>query len=222
MKPAAIVFDLYGTILRIDALHAAVSAAGITETAAFIDAWRTKQIEYSWCVSLMEEYRDFDSLTRSALEYVLARFGAELDEVQTTKLAGAWLDLDPYPDVAPALRVLRSRGVPLVVLTNGVAASAERALRSGGVRDAIDEILSVESVRVYKPDARVYSLVTKRFTCSPADVLFVSSNGWDASGGAAFGFRVAWCNRAQRPAETLGYPPATTISTLAEVAAIVD
>lgn len=217
MRPEVIVFDLYGTLLRIDALRARVAAAHIPRPDAFMDLWRAKQIEYAWCSSIMDEYRDFDSLTLKALTYALDAHEAPLEAAARTELAAGWLSLDPYPDVASTLATLRKRDVPLAVLTNGVKASAERALRDSGIRDALDDVLSVESVRVYKPDPRVYKLVTARFACEPERVLFVSSNGWDASGAAAFGFRVAWCNRAGKPAESLGFAPATTLASLADV-----
>jgi 2-haloacid dehalogenase len=217
MRPSAIVFDLYGTLMRIDSLAQAAEAAGAPDPAAFVDAWRNKQIEYAWCLSLMQDYRDFDTLTSRALDYTCAQFGLTLDADARKSLAQAWLTVTPYDDVAPTLRTLRERNIPLCVLTNGVRSSAERALHSGGIRNLLDDVLSVEAVRVYKPDPRVYKLATARFGCDPERILFVSSNGWDASGAAGFGFAVAWCNRSGRPAETLGYPPITTLKKLDDV-----
>jgi len=217
MRPAAIVFDLYGTLMRIDSLTVAAEAAGATDPQRFVDTWRQKQIEYSWCATLMDEYRDFDTLTARALEYTCASFSLVLDATAQRTLAQAWLTVTPYDDVAPALRLLRDRNVPLCVLTNGVRASAETALRTGGIRDLLDDVLSVEAVRVFKPDPRVYRLATARFGCDPERILFVSSNGWDASGAAGFGFAVAWCNRAGKPAETFGHPPIKTLRHLGDL-----
>jgi 2-haloacid dehalogenase len=217
MKPAAIVFDLYGTLLDISALRTQAEAAGVAEPALFVETWRQKQIEYAWCSTLMDEYRDFDTITAKALGFALAAHGTKLDVGAQRKLAESWFTLPPYADVAPALAALRPLGFPLVVLTNGTRTSSERALRAASLRDAIDDVLSVEAVRVYKPDPRVYKMVTERFACEPEAVLFVSSNGWDASGAAAFGYRVAWCNRAKRPSETLGFPPAFTLAALPEI-----
>jgi len=217
MRPTAIVFDLYGTLMRIDSLADAAKAAGAPDPAAFVAQWRQKQIEYTWCLSLMQDYRDFDTLTARALDFACAQTSLTLDADARRSLADAWLTVTPYDDVAPTLRTLRKRDVPLAVLTNGVRASAERALSNGGIRDLLDDVLSVEAVRVYKPDPRVYRLATARFGCDPERILFVSSNGWDASGAAGFGFTVAWCNRAGRPAETLGYPPLTTLKKLDDI-----
>ncbi|MFN2460441.1 MAG: haloacid dehalogenase type II [Candidatus Velthaea sp.] len=214
---AAVVFDLYGTLLRIDALRDRAAAGGIAEAEAFVNAWRAKQIEFAWCSTLMNEYRDFDTLTRRALEYVSVAFGAALSRDELAALAAGWLDLAAHPDVPPALAQLERRGARLCVLTNGVRASAERALEAAGIRAAFEAVLSVEDAGAYKPDARVYRLATEHFGRAPRDIVFVSSNGWDATGAAAFGFRVAYCNRSHRPAETLGWPPETTIATLLEV-----
>jgi len=222
MRPTAIVFDLYGTLLHIGALRERVRAAGIADADAFVEAWRAKQIEFSWCCSLMDEYRDFDTLTRKALTYVLAAAGHELTPAAAEALAAGWLELAPHDDVKPFLAELQKRSVLLAVLTNGVRASAERALRSAGIRDAFDALLSVESVRAYKPDPRVYRLATAHYACDPERLLFVSSNGWDASGASAFGFRVAYCNRTRKPGETLGYAPAITIGALAELNAFLE
>jgi 2-haloacid dehalogenase len=220
VRPSAIVFDLYGTLMRIDSLSDAAAAAGILEPVAFVESWRHKQIEYTWCLSLMQDYRDFDTLTARALDFTCAQVGIDLTPAARRTLADAWLTVTPYDDVKPTLRKLRERNVPLCVLTNGVRASAERALHAGGIRDLLDDVLSVETVRVYKPDPRVYKLATARFGCEPERILFISSNGWDASGAAGFGFAVAWCNRAGRPTETLGYPPLRTLAKLEDVLAL--
>jgi 2-haloacid dehalogenase len=222
VRPTAIVFDLYGTLMRIDSLAQAAEAAGAADPAAFVDLWRSKQIEYTWCLSLMQAYRDFDTLTARALDYTCAQVGVVLTPAARRALAEAWLAVTPYDDVAPTLRKLRERNIPLCVLTNGVRASAERALHAGGIRDLLDDVLSVEAVRVYKPDPRVYRLATTRFACEPERILFVSSNGWDAGGAAGFGFAVAWCNRAGRPAETLGYPPLKTLTKLDDLLALLS
>ena len=122
-----------------------------------------------------------------------------------------------YGDVAPALRALAACGVPLAVLTNGTPISADAALEHAGVRALLADVLSVDAVQAYKPDPRVYALATERFGCAPNDVVFVSSNGWDAWGAARFGFRVAWCNRHRNAPETMQPLPETTLAGLHEL-----
>lgn len=221
MPVAAVVFDLYGTLLAIDSMRAHVAAAGVGEAAAFVADWRRKQLEYAFLTSLAGAYRDFDALTALALAHTCAQRAVTLDEAARAQLVAAWRMMPAYDDVAPALRALAARGIPLAVLTNGTPSSAETALRHAGVRELLTDVLSVDAVRAYKPDPRVYALATARFGCSPRDIVFVSSNPWDAWGAAAFGFRVAWCNRADLVAEALTPAPETTLSGLHELDAFV-
>jgi len=222
MPVRAVVFDLYGTLLAIEGLREPVAAAGVPDPAAFVAAWRRKQLEYAFVTSLAQAYRDFDELTELALDHTCAQLGVALDAPQRASLAGALRQLPAYDDVRPALTVLRARGIPLAVLTNGTPDAAEAVLVSAGLRPLFDDVLSVEAVRAYKPDPRVYALATRRFACAPREVVFVSSNGWDAAGAAAFGFRVAWCNRAGLAAETLSPGPETTLTDLRELDAFVS
>lgn len=217
MTVKAVIFDLYGTLLTIEGLRGPVAEAGASDPASFVAAWRRKQLEYAFVSSLAHAYRDFDALTALALDHTCAQFALPLDAQQRRVLAAALCELPAYDDVLPALRTLRERGIPLAVLTNGTHRSAEAALVRSGLRPLLDDVLSVERVRAYKPDPRVYSLATDRFDCEPPDIVFVSSNGWDAAGAATFGFRVAWCNRAKVAPETLTPRPEVTLAGLDEL-----
>lgn len=219
MRVAAVVFDLYGTILTIESMRAHVAAAGVADADAFVAGWRRKQLEYAFLTSMAEAYRNFDELTALALEQTCAQHHIELDVGRRAELVGAWRTMPAYDDVAPALRTLASRGVQLAVLTNGTQVSANAALEHAGVRALLADVLSVESVRAYKPDPRVYALATARFACAPREIVFVSSNPWDAWGASDFGFRVAWCNRAGSPRESLTPAPETTLTGLHELPA---
>ncbi|MEA2719695.1 MAG: 2-haloacid dehalogenase [Candidatus Eremiobacteraeota bacterium] len=214
MSAAAVVFDLYGTILAIEGLRGAVGQAGVADPDPFVADWRRKQLEYAWLSSLANAYRDFDGVTALALDHTCAQRGERLDAAAKTSLIAAFRTMPAYDDVAPALRALVARGIPLAVLTNGTPVSANAALRHAGVRELLADVLSVETVRAYKPDPRVYALATKRFACAPREIVFVSSNAWDAWGASSFGFRVAWCNRAQSAPESLVPPPETTLAGL--------
>ena len=217
MAIAAVVFDLYGTLLTIESMRTHVEAAGVGEAAAFVADWRRKQLEYAFLSSMAQAYRDFDQLTALALEHTCAQRAVALGAEQSAALLAAWRTMPAYGDVGPALRALAGRGVPLAVLTNGTPASAGAALEHAGVRDVLTAVLSVDAVRAYKPDPRVYALATERFRCMPGDVVFVSSNGWDAWGAARFGFRVAWCNRLRNAPERLVPAPAAVLAGLHEL-----
>jgi 2-haloacid dehalogenase len=220
-RVAAVAFDLYGTILNIASMRAHAAAAGVANPDAFVADWRRKQLEYAFLTSLAQAYRDFDELTALALDHVCALHGAALDAPARARLAAAWRTMPAFPDVAPALTALAAREIPLAVLTNGTPSSANAALEAAGVRGLLTDVLSVESVRAYKPDPRVYALVTARFSCASNEVVFVSSNPWDAWGAARFGFRVAWCNRAGNVAEALDPAPAMALTGLHELPALV-
>jgi 2-haloacid dehalogenase len=222
VRVAAIVFDLYGTLLAIDSMRTHVAQAGVRDPAGFVADWRRKQLEYAFLTSLANAYRDFDELTVDALAFTSAQRGAALDPVRQRALADAWRAMPAYGDVAIVLEALAARKIPLAVLTNGTPSSANTALEHAGVRALLTDVLSVDSVRAYKPDPRVYALATARFACAPGEIVFVSSNGWDAWGAATFGFRVAWCNRAGNPPEALAPVPETTLAGLHELPAFVE
>ena len=217
MPVAAVVFDLYGTLLRYTAMDEHVAHAGVRDAADFVSAWRRKQLEYAFVTSLAGAYRDFDELTALALVQTCAQRDVALGADARDALVRAWRELPAYDDVVPALRALNARGIPLAVLTNGTHASASAVLLHAGVRDCFADVLSVEAVRAYKPDPRVYALAAARFACAPGAIAFVSSNAWDAWGAQSFGFRVAWCNRARGAAEALAPAPETTLAGLDEL-----
>jgi 2-haloacid dehalogenase len=218
---AAVVFDLYGTLLAIDSMQTHVAAARVRDPISFVADWRRKQLEYAFLTSMGNAYRDFDDLTLDALAFTCDHREVELDSSVMRELADAWRTMPAHGDVVPVLQGLAARNVPLAVLTNGTPSSANAALEHAGVRGLLTDVLSVDSVRAYKPDPRVYALVTARFACMPRDIVFVSSNSWDVWGAAAFGFRVAWCNRTRSTFEVLRPLPETTLAGLGELPAFV-
>ena len=222
MEIRAAVFDLFGTLLDISSLASfCAPIVGSERADEFVRLWRDKQIAYSFAASLMERYEDFDAITSRALDYALGSLGSSPSAASRATLAGAWLELRPYSDATVGLEALRSRRIRTAVLTNGTLATAKRALAQSGLDAFLDDVWSVDEIGVYKPSPRVYSLACERTGLEPARIAFVSSNGWDATGAANFGFCVVWCNRRGAPAETLGIPPAATVRTLDDVAELV-
>jgi 2-haloacid dehalogenase len=213
MKPVAVVFDLFGTLLDIASLREA-AAAVTSDPAAFVATWREKQIAYAFASAIMGMHEDFDAMTGHGLRFAAAKHGVTLDSTAHKRLVDAWQDVKAYPDAVPALTALHERGVRCAVLTNGTPATSAAAIGNAGIANLLDVTLSVESAGVFKPDRRVYALVTGHYGVAAGQLLFVTSNGWDATGAAAFGMRVAWCNRTGAPAETFGPPPAWTIRDL--------
>ena len=214
--PAAYAFDLYGTLVDFTSLRDRVAAVA-ADPAAFVDLWRAKQLQYSFLATLMERYLDFDEITARALDVTCATLAVALPAAARAELSDAWTHLPAHPDAPAALAALRARGTRMVVLSNGTPRALERTVREAGIAGAFDALLSVAAVRAYKPRPAVYRLATEFFALAPERIGFVSSNGWDAAGAAAFGMRVFWCNRTGAPPEAIGPPPARTIRSLGEL-----
>jgi 2-haloacid dehalogenase len=208
--PRAFVFDAYGTLFDV---HAAIgrhrSAAG-PDADRFSETWRSKQLEYTWTLTLAGSYLDFWTLTERALDYAFARFPS-VDKALKPRLLDAYLELDAFPDAHIVLRDLKARGETTAILSNGSPKMLAAAVQAAKID--LDAVLSVDALRIYKPRLEVYALVTERFKLAPSDVVFVSSNRWDVMGAAAFGFRTAWVNRAKMP-EEYGPAPTTVLADL--------
>jgi 2-haloacid dehalogenase len=201
----AFVFDAYGTLFDV---HAAVARHAQTvgpEGSRLSEIWRAKQLEYSWVLSLAGEYEPFWALTQRALDYAFAR----CPTVDRGLLAAL---LDAYRSLV--LARLRERGFRTGILSNGSPDMLESAVASAGLAGLLDAVLSVDAIGVFKTSPRTYGLVTAAFDVAPAEVVFVSSNRWDAAGATAFGFRSVWVNRAGLPDEYDAFPPAATVSDL--------
>jgi 2-haloacid dehalogenase len=213
---AAYVFDLYGTLLDFSSLRTRFVGL-VADPDAFVATWREKQLQYALMSSAMQRYVDFDTLTAAAFSYAAERYGLDSGDAARDAAREAWAGLPAFPDVHDALAALRARGAKTAVLSNGTVASIERGVRAAGIAGAFDTLLSVEAVRVYKPDPRVYALATEHFDVPAERIAFVSSNGWDAMGGAEFGFTTIWCNRAGLPLERIGVAPHRTVRSLGEL-----
>lgn len=213
MAHAIYVFDGYGTLFDV---HAAVRkhADAVGPEGQLLSAlWRAKQLEYSWLLTMMGRYRDFWSLTEEALDYAFARV-PQANPATRTELLDAYWSCEVHPDVPEVMKQLKMRGAKIAILSNGTPKMLEAACRSAGIDDSIDEIISADEVRVYKPDPRVYDLVTTRFRVFPEAVSFQSSNRWDAAGATAFGFRSVWVNRNGLPEEYNDFRPAAVLPSL--------
>ena len=219
MRAKVFVFDAYGTLFDV---HAAVrrhqSAVG-PDAAGLSDLWRSKQLEYSWVRSLMHVHRDFAAVTADALDYALARYPSVDGRVRAPLLESYWT-LDPYPEVPAVLAALKSSGARLAILSNGTNEMLAAAVKSAGIGDYLDAVLSIDDAGVFKTDPRVYQLAVDRLGAGPSDIWFQSSNRWDIAGAVAFGFRGVWVNRAGSPDEYQDLKPAAVIATLATLAKV--
>jgi 2-haloacid dehalogenase len=215
----AYVFDAYGTLFDVHAAIARHRADAGPDAARFSEIWRSKQLEYTWTLTLAGRYVDFWTLTERALDYAFARVPS-VDRTLRPRLLEAYLKLDAFPDARAALTGLKARGVRLAILSNGAPRMLTAAVEAAGIAALLDAVLSVDAVRLYKPRPEVYALVTDAFACKPEEVAFVSSNRWDVMGAAAFGFRPLWVNRAKMPEEYAELPPVQAMADLGGLASL--
>lgn len=215
----AYVFDAYGTLFDVHAAIARHRAAVGPDAERFSELWRTKQLEYTWTLTLAGRYADFWTLTQRALDFCFERFPA-VDRKLRADLLNAYLELGPYPDAGDVLRALKARGERTAILSNGSPKMLAAAVEAAGLKAGLDAMLSVDVLKMFKPRMEVYALVTNEFSCKPSDVMFVSSNRWDVMGGAAVGFRTVWVNRANNPDEYVDCPPVAVVSDLTGVLSI--
>lgn len=220
MRVRAVVFDVYGTLF--DVSDVATALATLTEQSDELSRlWRAKQLEYSFVRTLLNDYVPFDRISEQALGYALALHGLEASAAQRADLLHAWQRLPLYPNVLAALGALRAAGIPLLILSNGARRDLAALLETAGCAGYFSAVLSSEDAGVYKPHPAIYQLVLDRLGAPAADLLFVSSNGFDIAGARRFGFTVARVNRTGQPLDLLGAEPHLTVADLLEVAAFV-
>lgn len=213
-----VVFDLYGTLYDTADVARACEDAFPTHGETIARMWRAKQLETTWLRSLMQRFASFDLITADALRFTCAELGLALDPSTQRRLCNAWLCLPPFPEMPANLRRLKDARLPLAVLSNGSRDSLAHVIGNSGMNWAFDHVLSVDAVQVFKPDGKVYLLAQQRLAIPRERLLFVSSNGWDASGAKHFGFQVCWINRQGRPFDELGTTPDVELPDLGALA----
>ncbi len=212
----ACVFDAYGTLFDV---HSVVGKhrhrlGDIADQVS--NLWRTKQLEYTWLRSLMGHHADFWKCTQDALDFSFDMHGINNPDLRKD-LMEAYLLLDSYPEVPEALSILKSRGFRLAILSNGTPTMLEAAVKKSGIDDLIEKNFSAEDVGIFKPDFRVYQIAVDGLKVRSEEIVFQSSNAWDASGASAFGFKVAWVNRFGQSEERLPGHPDVEIRNLIEL-----
>jgi 2-haloacid dehalogenase len=216
------VFDAYGTLFDV-AAAARIAAtepgrAGLADRwAGIADTWRRKQLQYSWLRTITGNHADFWTVTEDGLDFALEAAGLAGDAGLRARLLALYWELKAYPEVTSVLGELKSTGFHTAILSNGARGMLDGAVTSAGIGHVLDAVLSVEEVGVFKPDRRVYDLVGRRFGTRPSEVLFVSSNGWDAAAAAGYGFVSVFVNRQGDPIDRLPWQPAHVMEDLTAV-----
>jgi 2-haloacid dehalogenase len=209
----ALVFDAYGTLFDVHSVQARCDSLWPGQGAALSQAWRAKQLEYTWQRSLMRRYAPFSQVTEEALLFACELLHLEIQESEKRSLLDEYRMLRLFPDVASTLARLPDR--KLAILSNGSPDMLDPLVAQSGLR--FDAVLSVDGLRTYKPDPAVYQSAVKELQIPRKDIGFVSSNGWDAQGAKSFGFTVFWINRTGAPVDRLGFRPDHVVKSLDEV-----
>jgi 2-haloacid dehalogenase len=215
----ACVFDAYGTLFDFGSAAAQCSDVLGGKAGALTALWRDKQLQYTWLRASQGLHADFWQVTGDALDYTMETLGLSGEGLRR-RLMNVYLTLEPFADAGQALETLKAAGMKTAILSNGSPEMLRPLVEHAKFAPLLDAVLSVEEVGVFKPHPKVYRLAVERLGVIAEDILFVSSNAWDAYAASAFGMRVAWCNRyGQRPERLPGHPD-RVIASLSELPAL--
>lgn len=218
MTIQTVVFDAYGTLFDVYSVGALAEQLYPGQGAAISVLWRDKQIDYTRLITLSDPhgtkgsryYQSFWDITRNALLYTLERFQLDTQPEHISALMGQYAKLTPFAENMGVLQSLKERGITTAILSNGSPVMLETAVSSAGMTDLIDHVISVDPIRLFKTSPESYALVQTTIPCEKQDILFVSSNAWDALGATWFGFSTVWVNPQHLPFETIGPKPSYT------------
>jgi 2-haloacid dehalogenase len=216
-SPKAVLFDAYGTLFDVYSVALAAEQMFAGQGDALARLWRERQIEYSRLVSMSGRYQPFWDLTRAALQYAAAALKLPLDAAGEDRLMNEYRHLSAFPENREVLQALAARGIRRGVLSNGDPDMLAVAVRSAGLAELLDPVLSVHETRRFKTDPAAYALGPRALGMPAHDILFVSSNAWDAIGATWAGYTTLWVNRAGAPPERLGTAPTRTGRSLRDV-----
>lgn len=220
--PRAFVFDAYGTLFDVHSVVTLAEEVAPRQGAILSQLWRTRQLEYTWLSSLMQQpgfpRDDFAALTARALDYALAQLTITLTPEARERLLGAYRMLPPFPEAAEALTLLAP--LPRIILSNGTLEMLRPLVHGSPLAPHVDAILSVDAAGIYKPAPAVYQLAVDHLQLPRDEIGFVSANGWDAAGATVFGFTTFWINRYGLPVERHAPEPDYVVGSLANIPAL--
>jgi 2-haloacid dehalogenase len=219
------VFDAYGTLFDVNAAARTVASEPGQEQLAQLwpklaADWRQKQLEYSWLRTIADRHIDFWQITQDGLDWAMEAAGLHNNALRA-KLLAVYKELPAYPEVPAMLKALKEKGKTIAILSNGSPAMLQSAVISAGIGEYLDDVLSVEECHLFKPHIRVYDLVGENFGVPQTEVLFASSNGWDAAGAAGYGFATVWVNRSGQPVDRLYATPHRILRDLSTIPELV-
>ena len=215
----AIIFDAYGTLFDVNSAAEKCKDKIGGKWEAFANFWRTTQLEYTWLRSLMERHKDFWLITEDSLDKSMKAFNIDLS--MKDELLNLYKVLSPYKEVPETLKTLKEKKFKLAILSNGTPSLLNELVKSNNLEDLFDDIFSIEEVKIYKPDSRVYNIPIKKYQIEKSEVAYLSSNTWDLSASGNYGFNPVWVNRNNNIFDNLDYVPKYQIDNLSKLIDIV-
>ncbi len=211
----AIIFDAYGTLFDVNSAAEKCKDKIGDKWESFANYWRTTQLEYTWLRSLMKKYKDFCQITEDSLNKSMKAFN--IDSSMRDELLDLYKILSTFPEVKEVLNNLKEKNYKLAILSNGTPALLNKLVKSNNLESIFDDIFSVEEVGIYKPDSKVYDIPIKKYQIQKDEVVFLSANTWDVSGGGNYGYNSVWVNRNNNIFDYLDYKPQDQVKHLGEI-----
>ena len=211
----AIIFDAYGTLFDVNSAAEKCKDKIGDKWEPFANYWRTTQLEYTWLRSLMVRHKDFWQVTEDSLKKSMMAFN--VDASMKNELLNLYKVLSPFKEVHKTLKTLKEKKFKLAILSNGTPSLLKELVKSNNLNDLFDDLFSIEEVGIYKPDSKVYDLPVKRYNIKKNEIVYLSANTWDVSGGGNYGYNTIWVNRNDNIFDNLDYKPVNEIKDLSEL-----
>ena len=211
----AIIFDAYGTLFDVNSAAEKCKDKIGDKWEGFANFWRTTQLEYTWLRSLMKRHKDFWQITEDSLDKSMKTY--KIDFTMKNELLNLYKSLSPYKEVHEVLIKLKEKNFKLAILSNGTPSLLNELVKSNNLENVFDDLFSIEQVRIYKPDSKVYDMPINKYQIEKNEVYFLSSNTWDVSGGGNYGYNSIWVNRNNNIFDKLDYSPKHQIKQLGEL-----
>ena len=208
----AIIFDAYGTLFDVNSAAEKCKDKIGNKWEGFANFWRTTQLEYTWLRSLMDRHKDFWQVTEDSLDKSMRTFN--IDPSMRNELLDLYKILSPYKEVPETLKTLKEKKFKLAILSNGTPSLLDELVKSNHLDNLFDDIFSIEQVGIYKPSSRVYDMPMKKYNINKSEVVFLSANTWDVSGGGNYGYQSIWVNRNNNIFDNLDFKPKYQITDL--------
>ena len=211
----AIVFDAYGTLFDVNSVAEKRKDKIGNKWENFANFWRTTQLEYTWLRSLMKKHKNFWQITEDSLDKSMETF--QIDKSLRNDLLSLYKELSPYPEVKNVLENLKKKSFKLAILSNGTPELLNHLVKSSDLENLFDDIFSVEEVKIYKPDPKVYDIPVNKYKVSKGEITFLSANTWDVSGAGNYGYNSIWVNRNNSVFDKLDYKPKNEVKNLKQL-----